>query len=259
MKTYFVSDAHLGSWAFKDKPENEKKLVRWMDSIKADCEALYMLGDMIDFWFEYKLVIPKGYARFFGKIAAFTDAGIPVYWFAGNHDIWLFHYVQDELGVTVYNDEIETIIHGKKFFMAHGDGLGDPSLNFRILRRIFHSRFCQGLFAFVHPRQSLWFGLNWAKNSRLKREKQPESYLGEDKEYLIQFSKKHAAENGENAPDFYVFGHRHILLDLMISSKSRVVILGDWIHLFSYGEFDGRDFQMHYFEEDGISPQKGSS
>ena len=250
MKTYFVADAHLGSLAFNNSLYNEIKLVRWMDSIKADCEALYLLGDMIDFWFEHRLVIPKGYARFFGKIAEFTDAGIPVYWFTGNHDIWLFDYVQKELGVIVFNEAIETVIHGKKIYMAHGDGLGDPSLQFRILLRIFHNRFCQTLFAAMHPRQSIWLGLEWAKKSRLKREREPEVYLGEDKEYLIQFAKKHADEYGENAADFYIFGHRHILIDLMISSKSRIIILGDWIHQFSYGELEDNDFQLKIFKEE---------
>lgn len=250
MKIYFAADAHLGSLAFKSHLYNEKKLVRWMDSIKADCEALYLLGDMIDFWFEHKLVIPKGYARFFGKIAEFTDAGIPVYWFTGNHDIWLFNYVQKELGVIVYDRPLEITLHGKKFYMAHGDGLGDPSLQFRMLRKIFHNRFCQILFAAIHPRQSIGFGLEWAKRSRLKREREPEVYLGEDKEYLIQFAKKNTAELKERAADFYIFGHRHILIDLAISSKSRVIILGDWIHQFSYGEFDGNNFQLKIFEEE---------
>jgi len=250
MKTYFVTDAHLGSLAYKDRLSNEKKLVHWMDSIKPDCEALYMLGDMIDFWYEHQLVIPKGYARFFGKIAEFTDTGIPVYWFTGNHDVWLFDYVQSELGVTVYTGPIETVIHGKKFYMAHGDGLGDPSLQFRLLRILFHNKFCQKLFSTLHPRQSIGLGLAWAKHSRLKREANPEEYLGEDKEYLIQFSKKHAAENGENAADYYLFGHRHILVDLMISPKSRVIILGDWIKIFSYGVFDKEGFRIELFEKE---------
>jgi len=252
MKTYFATDAHLGSLAFKDKFENEKKLVRWMDSIKADCEALYFLGDMIDFWFEHKLVVPKGYARFFGKIAEFSDAGIPVYWFAGNHDVWLFDYVQKELGVTVYTGPVEKIIHGKKFYMAHGDGLGDPDPMFRILRLLFHSHFCQKMFAALHPRNSIGLGLAWAKSSRLKRQAFPEKYLGEDKEYLIQFSKRQVAEKGEHAADFYIYGHRHILVDLMISQKSRVIILGDWIKLFSFGTFDENGFQIHLFEEEEV-------
>jgi UDP-2,3-diacylglucosamine hydrolase len=248
MKTYFVSDAHLGSWAFKDIRANEVRLVRWMDSIQSDCEALYLMGDIIDFWFEYKTVVPRGFTRFFGKVAEFTDRGIPVYWFSGNHDIWLFDYVQQELGVTVHYKPLETRIHGKMFFLAHGDGLGDPSFSFGLLQRIFHSKINQTLFGMLHPNIALWFGLKWARNSRLKRGSEPERYLGEEKEYMVQFAKAHSKTGGDNAPDFYVFGHRHILLDLMISSKSRIIILGDWVELFSYGVFDGTNFSLEIFE-----------
>lgn len=248
MRTYFVSDAHLGSLAFSNRKEYEKKLVRWMDSIKSDCEALYLLGDMIDFWYEYKMVVPKGYVRFFGKIAEFTDSGIPVIWFAGNHDIWLFNYIQDELGVKVIKDIYETTLYGKKVLMAHGDGLGDPSVNFKIIRSIFHNRFLQILFSTIHPRLSIAFGLNWAKHSREKRGDGPETYLGEEKEHLVQYSKNHAAKAGNDAPDFYIYGHRHILLDLGITSKSRVIILGEWFYHFSYGVLDENGFEINTFE-----------
>lgn len=248
MKTYFVTDAHLGSLAFADKYENEKKLVKWMDSIRDDCEALYMLGDMIDFWYEYKLAVPKGFVRFFGKIAEFTDSGIPVYWFTGNHDLWLFDYVQKELGVTVLKDSLETELYGKKLYLAHGDGLGDPSLNFRVLRAIFHNRFCQILFSAINPRIGLAFGLKWAKASRLKREREPEVFKGEDKECLVKFSKEHSAKAGDNAPDYYVFGHRHIILDLQITPKSHLLILGDWFCNFSYGIMDENGFEIRKYE-----------
>ena len=248
MKTYFVSDAHLGSWAFEDKKAHEQKLVRWLDSIKTDCQALYLLGDMIDFWFEYKQVVPRGFNRFFGKLAEFTDAGIPVYWFIGNHDIWLFNYVQEELGVIVYKAPQQVTLYGKTFYLAHGDGLGDPSIGFRILRSVFHNTLTQWLFALLHPNLGICFGLSWARHSRIKREKDPEKYLGEENEYLIQYAKKHASELGSGAPDFYLFGHRHILLDLMISGKSRVVILGDWFRQFSYGELDENGFSLELFE-----------
>lgn len=248
MKTYFVSDAHLGSWAFDDIRANETKLVKWLDSIQSDCEALYLMGDMIDFWFEYKLVVPKGFTRFFGKLAAFTDQGIPVHWFCGNHDIWLFEYMQKELGVTVHHGPTEVVMYGKKFYLAHGDGLGDPSKSFRFLRGVFHSKLNQKLFAFLHPRIGMWVGLKWAKQSRLKRGDEPEKFLGEEKEYLIQFAKKHSKEAGSEAPDFYIFGHRHIMLDLKISAKSRVVIMGDWVEIFSYAQFDGTDFSLELYE-----------
>jgi UDP-2,3-diacylglucosamine hydrolase len=252
MKTYFVSDTHLGSLAFDDRKEKEKKLVRWLESIKSDCEALYLLGDIIDFWYEYKNVVPRGYVRFFGKIAEFTDAGIPVYWFTGNHDIWMYSYVQNELGVEVITQPITKEIYGYNVYMAHGDGLGDPDIKFAIIRKIFHNRLCQILFSTIHPRLAMTYGLNWAKRSRLKRGTGPEKYLGEDKEHLIIYAKNHAAKESENVPDFYIFGHRHILIDLGISKKSRVIILGDWIYHFSYGVLDKQGFMLNTFEDNDI-------
>lgn len=249
VKTYFVSDTHLGSLAFTNNRDNERKLVRWLDRIKPDCEALYLMGDMIDFWFEYKRVVPKGYVRFFGKIAEFTDSGIPVYWFAGNHDIWLFSYVQQELGVNVISDVIETTLHGKKVLLAHGDGLGDPSISFKLLRSIFHSRTCQRLFKMINPYFGIGFGMQWAKHSRLKRGPGPETYLGEEKEHLVLYAKQDAARRGNEAPDYYIFGHRHILLDLSISVKSRVIILGEWFYHYSYGVLDDNGFELFTFDE----------
>lgn len=237
-KAYFLSDAHLGSLAVPNNKENERLLVKWLESIQADCAALYLMGDMIDFWFEYATVVPKGFVRFFGKLAEFTDKGIPVHWFTGNHDIWLFEYVQNELGIQVSYGPKEIECFGKKLYLAHGDGLGDPSSTFKLLRSIFHNRTSQRLFRWIHPDVGLAFGLQWAKNSRLKRGPEPEQYLGEDKEFLVRFAKSDASLKGENAPDYYIFGHRHILLDLLINKRSRIVILGDWIEHFSYAVLD---------------------
>lgn len=244
MKTYFISDTHLGCLAFEGDKERERALVAWLDAIKPDCEALYLLGDIIDFWYEYKYVVPKGYVRFFGRLADFTDSGIPVYWFTGNHDVWLFSYVQEELGVTVINGIHETTLYGKRVLMAHGDGLGDPSRTFALLRALFHNRVCQQLFKTVHPWFGMRFGLNWAKHSRLKRGAGPEIYLGEDKEHLVLFAKDHAKKAGNQAPDFYIFGHRHILLDLSISASSRIIILGEWFNHFSYGVMNEQGFEL---------------
>jgi len=244
VKTFFVSDTHLGSLAFEGDKERERTLVRWLDSIKPECEALYLLGDMIDFWYEYKYVVPRGYVRFFGRLADFTDSGIPVYWFTGNHDIWLFSYVQEELGVTVINGIHETTLYGQHVFMAHGDGLGDPSRSFALLRSIFHNKTCQKLFKTIHPWLGMGFGLNWAKHSRLKRGPGPEIYLGEDKEHLVQFAKEHTKKAGDKAPDLYIFGHRHILLDLSLSSSSRIIILGEWFYHYSYGVMDEQGFEL---------------
>lgn len=247
---YFVTDAHLGSLAF-DSRENEKKLCRWMDHIRQDCEALYILGDMMDFWYEYKRVVPKGYVRFFGRLAEFVDAGIPVYWSAGNHDIWLFRYLQEEIGVVVYHQPILVEWHGKKFFIDHGDGLGDSTFGTHFLSAVFKSKVAQWLFShLLHPDAALSFGLRWSRHSFEKRKKEDSTaYLGEDKEYLLRFAKEYAQTHPENTPDYYVFGHRHILLDMQLANKSRVIILGDWINEFSYGLFDGTDFLVEHYEE----------
>lgn len=247
-KIYFVTDAHLGMRADVPVIENEKKLCRWLNSIQADCGALYMMGDMIDFWYEYKEVIPKGFVRFFGKLAEFVDAGIPVYWFAGNHDLWLFNYVQQEIGVVVYNGAQELNILGQQFYMAHGDSLGYTPFKLRLMNAIFHSKFFQALFRLLHPDWGLAFGLNWSRKSYYKRKTMELGYLGEDKEHLIQFAKSHWSK-AKTAPDFYIFGHRHILLDFQLGQGSRVIILGDWIREFSYGVFDGKEFWLEHFED----------
>ena len=247
-KIYFVTDAHLGMRTDVPVAENEKKLVRWLSSIQAGCGALYMLGDMIDFWYEYKEAVPKGFVRFFGKLAEFTDAGIPVYWFAGNHDLWLFNYVQQEMGIVVYREAQELEILGKRFYMAHGDGLGYAPFNLRLMNTIFHSPFFQALFRLLHPDLGIGFGLKWSRHSYYKRKTMELEYLGEDKEHLVKFAKEHLA-NAKTAPDFYIFGHRHILLDLQLSQDSRLIIPGDWIREFSYASFDGRDFLLEHFEE----------
>ncbi len=249
-KYYFVSDAHLGSLAAPSL-EREKKLVRWMETIRPDCQALFMLGDMIDFWYEYDYVVPKGYTRFFGQLASFCDAGIPVYWFAGNHDMWLYRYVQEEIGVQVLFGPYETTLLGKRFFMAHGDGLGDNSFGSRFLHAFFHSRLNRFLFShLLPPSWGMRFGQAWSRHSFNKRKKEnTQQYLGEDKEHLIAFAKKDIAEKQDDAPDYYVFGHRHILLDFQLANRSRLLILGDWIKEFSYACFDGENFDLLNFED----------
>lgn len=245
---YFASDAHLGLDLYGDPLEREKKLVRWLDSIKATARELYLVGDMFDYWFEYKNVVPRGFVRFLGKLAELSDAGVKIYMFAGNHDIWMFDYFQKEIGATVIDGSYETTIDGKKFYIAHGDGLGDPSLSFRIMRTLFRNKICQGLYKMLHPRLTVPFGCAWSHNSRKKKMGTPgEKYLGEDKEYLVQFAKSYAKQT---PTDFFIFGHRHIDLDLMISTGSRVVILGDWLTHFSYGVWDGEIFSLEVFESE---------
>lgn len=243
-KIYFISDAHLGSLLVKNALEQEKRLVAFFDEIKQDAVALYLLGDIFDFWYEYKLVVPKGYTRFLGKLAELSDMGIDIHFFTGNHDIWSYGYLEKEIGLTLHKKELITEIQGKKFFLAHGDGLGDPSRSFKFIRSIFHSRICQILFSALHPRWGIGFGLLWSSHSREKKSKgNYDSYLGEDKEHLVQFAKSYNKQD----IDFFIFGHRHIILDLMLKNKSRVMILGDWMSLFSYAVFDGEEMYIEQY------------
>ena len=245
---YFLSDAHLGSRAIEHGRTQERRLVNFLDNIKNHTEAVYLLGDMFDFWFEYKTVVPKGFTRFLGKISELTDRGVEVHFFTGNHDMWCGDYLEKECGVILHRKPITVELHGKLFYLAHGDGLGDKDVKFRFLRAVFHNKICQSLFAAVHPRWGVDLGLFWAKHSRLKRAGgREEEYKGEDKEYLVQYAKQYLKTH----PDinYFIFGHRHIELDLSLGRESRLMILGDWINEFSFAVFDGEHMFLEEFIE----------
>lgn len=250
---YFLSDAHLGSLAIPHRRMQERRIVNFLDSIKHKAAAVYLLGDMFDFWHEYKTVVPKGYTRFLGKLSELTDLGVEVHFFTGNHDLWVGDYLERECGVTLHRQSSVVEIYGKVFYLAHGDGLGSKDRKFRLLRAVFHNRVCQRLFAAVHPRWGVTFGLEWARRSRLKREdgKEP-SYMGEDREELILFAKDYLHTH----PDinFFLFGHRHIELDLMLTRQTRLLILGDWISQFSYVIYDGEHLFLEEFVEGESQP-----
>ena len=247
-KAYFLSDAHLGSWATQDPRAQEIRLVRFLDSVKADATAVYLLGDMFDFWNEYRHVVPKGFTRFLGKLSELSELGIEVHYLTGNHDIWTYGYLEEECGCILHRQPFTTDILGKRFFLAHGDGLGDPDRKFKVLRWLFHNPACQRLLNFIHPWWGMQLGLRWARHSRLKREggKEP-PYLGEEREHLVRFSKDLVRRQPDL--DFCVYGHRHIELDLQISQQCRVLILGDWLWQFTYAVFDGTRMTLTSYEE----------
>ncbi len=250
---YFISDAHLGSLAIPHGRQHERRLVRFLDEIKEKAQAVYMLGDMFDFWYEYRMVVPRGYTRFLGKVSELTDMGVEVHYFTGNHDIWCLDYLEKECGVILHRQPVAMELGDKVFYMAHGDGLGDPDLKFRMLRTVFHSRLCRTLFSCIHPRWAVQFGLSWAKHSRMKRDGVGEEpYMGEDKEYLVRFAKSYLQSHPE--VNCFMFGHRHIELDLMLSRQSRLMILGDWITQFTYAVFDGEHLYMENYIEGESHP-----
>lgn len=246
---YFISDAHLGSRAVKHRRTQERRLVRFLDDIKDKASAVYMLGDMFDFWFEWKNVVPKGFTRFLGKVSELTDLGVEVHYFIGNHDIWAFDYLEHECGVHIHRHPITTEILGREFYLAHGDGMGDPNRSFKFIRSVFHNKTCQWLFShFIHPDHAMHFGLSWAQHSRMKHEENGEpAYQGEGKEHLVLYTKEYMKSHPNI--DFYIYGHRHIDLDLMLSHSTRMIILGDWVKEFSYAVWDGENlFTENYIE-----------
>ena len=239
-KTYFLSDFHLGAKYIDNPRKQEQRIVSFLESIRNDAKEIYLLGDILDYWFEYRYVVPKGLVRLFGKIAELADSGIKIYWFIGNHDIWIFDYLPSELGVEIVDGSQIKQIDGKTFFIAHGDGLGDESRSFRMLRAFFRNRFCQRLYAGIHPRWTVPFALNWSRSNRVNGEDRP---FGCD-EPLQRFVTNYK-ENQKI--DYFVFGHRHVAVDKSIGNNSRLIILGDWIKLYSYAVYDGNDLRLQFF------------
>lgn len=250
---YFISDAHLGSWAVTHRRMQERRLVRFLDEIKDKADAVYMLGDMFDYWYEYKYVVPKGYTRFLGKVSELTDRGVEVHYFIGNHDIWSFGYLERECGVTIHREPLTVELMGQVFYIAHGDGMGDPSFMFRFLRAFFRNKPCQFLFSLLPTRWSMYLGLAWAKRSMEKHHQQgTEPYFGEDKEYMVLYSKEYLKSH----PDInvFMFGHRHIEVEQPISDNSKVMIIGDWLTHFTFVVYDGVRLEMRNYVEGETKP-----
>ncbi|MBQ9076559.1 MAG: UDP-2,3-diacylglucosamine diphosphatase [Muribaculaceae bacterium] len=243
--TYFISDLHLGATYLDNPLDYERRVVRWLHSIKGSAKSLYLLGDILDYWYEYRTVVPRGYTRFFGALADLADSGVEIVWFIGNHDIWLFDYLQKEIGIRIVDGYMETEIEGKRFFLSHGDGLGKADFGFRLIRSIFRNRFCQLLFAAIHPRWTVPFAHRWSSHSRNFSAEMPQ-FTGEANESLIKFSREYLATHPDI--DYFIFGHRHILLDYKLTAVSRMIILGDWIHHFSFAVFDGDKLQLDTFK-----------
>ncbi|NOY95169.1 MAG: UDP-2,3-diacylglucosamine diphosphatase [Chlorobi bacterium] len=243
-KIYFISDVHLGAPALSNNHERELLFVAWLDKIKDDAEQLFLLGDIFDFWFEYKKVAPRGFTRALGKIAELADSGVEVHYFTGNHDIWVFDYLPKELGVILHRDEYRVNLWGKRFFLAHGDGLDPTDKGYNLLKKIFTNKPLQWLFARLHPNFAFTLAHKWSKRSRLTKGIVGEGFKNED-EGLYKFSKSIL---GKEHFDFFIFGHRHVLVDLPIGQGSEFILLGEWISLFSYGVFDGEKFELKKYE-----------
>ncbi len=237
-KVYFISDCHFGIPDYKNSLKREKMLVNLLDKIKGDAQEIYLLGDVFDFWFEYKYVVPKGYVRLLGKLAEITDAGIPVNFFTGKHDMWVKNYFKEELNLLIYKEPIMCKYNKKIFYIAHGDGLGPGDYGYKFLKKVFSSSTCKWFFARLHPNFAYAMALFFSSRSRIARGDTDKIYLGKHKERLISYAK----EMIKKEPiDYFIFGHRHLPLEIDLNEKSKYFNIGDWFHNFSYIEYDGRD------------------
>ncbi len=242
--TYFISDIHLGAKYITSPREHEMRVVNWLDSIKDSADKIFLLGDILDYWFEYKNVVPRGFVRFFGKLAELADSGIEITWLIGNHDIWIFDYLPNELGITVTEGPITVDIKGKKFLLDHGDHVGKHPLPYRVMRSTFHNRFCQWLYASVHPRWTVAFATKWSNDNRTGRNENDVTIeTNRGIKILTDFSEKHSASNPEI--DYYVYGHLHTMLQHKLHTGKEMFVIGEWISTCSYAAFDGETLTLN--------------
>lgn len=243
-KIYFISDFHLGVPDAKASRERELRIVRWLETVKSDAAEIYLLGDVFDFWFEYKHAIPKGFIRLQGKLAELADAGVQLHYFTGNHDMWVFDYLPAEIGMDIYRKHIIREIDGKKFFIGHGDGLGPGDHKYKFIKKVFASPICQWLFARIHPNTGIAIASYWSRKSRIATGQYDDHYKGDDKEYLVVFATE---ELKKQHIDFFIFGHRHLVIDKQVGENSRYINLGDWIRYNTYAVWDGHQLLLQTF------------
>lgn len=247
-KTYFLSDLHLGTNHVADKRQHEKTIVSMLEMMGNDACHIYLLGDVLDYWFEYRNVVPRGYIRFFGTLARLVDSGVKITWLIGNHDIWLFDYLRDEIGIEIVDGALIREIDNKRFYLAHGDDLGRFLKNdFRFIRSVFRNRLCQKLYSGIHPRWTVPFAHRWSSSSRSKNDGKYAKWLGDDVEPTYLFAKNYIVTKDCDI-NYFVFGHRHLVVEKELTSTCRFVILGECFSMFSYAEWDGENLSIKQFD-----------
>ena len=252
-KIYFASDFHLGIPDYESSLQRERMLVSWLDRVSSDAAEIFLMGDVFDFWFEYKTVVPKGYIRLLGKLAQLADEGIPIHLFTGNHDIWAFEYLQKEIGIQLHRHPETHVMMGKKFYLAHGDGLGPGDNGYKFLKKVFSNRFNQFLFRWLHPDIGAKMGLYFSGKSRLAnmvKEDKKENLNRIEDEMLYKYAT--GLLTGGLIADFFVFGHRHRPADIELNHGCRMIILGDWLTNFTFAEFDGNTLELKYFKNNPL-------
>jgi len=238
---YFASDFHLGAPNKEKSLIREKRIISWLTEIEPDAEEIYLVGDVFDFWFEYKQAVPRGYTRLIGKLCELADSGIKIHLFTGNHDMWIFDYLPSEIGCNIYREPIKINKQGKSIYIGHGDGLGPGDYGYKFIKKIFASKLCQWLFARLHPNFGIWLADTLSKKSRAKTGNDDSIFLGEENEWLAIYSKEILTKEHF---DYFIFGHRHLPLDIKLNDQSRYFNLGDWITHFTYGKLSNGDFQL---------------
>jgi UDP-2,3-diacylglucosamine hydrolase len=239
-KIFFASDFHLGLPAGSPPAEREKRVVRWLESITPEASEIYLLGDVFDFWWEYRRVVPKGFTRFLGALSKITDSGIPVHVFGGNHDMWMGGYLAEECGVIMHDNPLMITIDNKRFYLAHGEGLGTRDRSYRVLLAIFRNRPLRAMYSALHPAIGMWFGLKWSLSSRLGKGISLE-FLGEEKEDLFRHSKSILERE---KIDYFIYGHRHLPMTYRLKEGAVITILGDWIKKGAYAVWDGNELVL---------------
>ncbi len=243
-KVYFASDFHLGIPDLKTSVAREKRLCRWLDEIQKDAAQLFLVGDIFDTWFEYKNVVPKGFTRFLGKLAELSDNGLKIEAFTGNHDLWMRGYFEEELNIPVHHQPIERTINGKKFFIAHGDGLGPGDHGYKLLKKVLRSPASQWLYRRLHPDTGVGLA-GWFSRLGPKHIADENTFLGPEKEFLVQFCLD---KLNKTFVDYFIFGHRHLALEYQLPQGSLYVNLGDWLSFDSYAVFNGKELKLEFFK-----------
>lgn len=246
-KIYFASDFHLGVPNATASRERELRIIQWLEQIEHDAAEIFLVGDIFDFWFEYRHAIPKGFVRLQGKIAQLTDKGIPVHFFTGNHDMWMFGYFPDELGVALHRKPIERTWNDKTFYIGHGDGLGPGDNGYKLIKKVFAARWSQWCFARLHPNFGIGLANYLSRKSRAATGDSDSKFLGESNEWLFIYAQEQLKQKHR---DYFVFGHRHLPMDLKLNDHSRYVNLGEWLHYKTYAVFDGHTLSLEQFHPD---------
>ena len=244
-KIYFASDFHLGVPDRERSLIREKRIIKWLDSIKGDAHSIYLLGDIFDFWFEYKHVVPKGYIRLLGKLAEIRDSGVPIVFFTGNHDMWMFDFFPKELNIPVYHHPHLLLVGDQRLLIGHGDGLGPGDTTYKFLKKVFNSKLCQWLFARIHPNLGIAIAQAWSRKSRISNLQKEEKFQGEEGEFLWIYCRE--LEKREHH-DFYIFGHRHLPLVLNVTGNSKYINLGEWVNFNTYAVYNGTNVDLKTFE-----------